>query len=59
MEQRSLGSGVIIDREGFIVTNHHVVANADEIQVKLSDTRSFPAELVGSDPRTDVALDPR
>jgi serine protease Do len=56
MEQRSLGSGVIIDSDGFIVTNHHVVANADEIQVKLSDTRSFPAELVGSDPRTDVAL---
>jgi serine protease Do len=56
MEQKSLGSGVIIDRDGFILTNHHVVANADEIQVKLSDTRSFPAELVGSDPRTDIAL---
>jgi serine protease Do len=56
MEQKSLGSGVIIDREGYILTNHHVVANADEIQVKLSDTRSFPAELVGSDARTDVAL---
>jgi serine protease Do len=56
MEQRSLGSGVIVDREGYILTNHHVVANADEIQVKLSDTRSFPAELVGSDARTDVAL---
>ncbi len=56
MEQKSLGSGVIIDRGGNILTNHHVVANADEIQVKLSDTRSFPAELVGSDARTDVAL---
>jgi serine protease Do len=56
MEQKSLGSGVIIDRQGFILTNHHVVANADEIQVKLSDTRSFPAELVGSDARTDLAL---
>jgi serine protease Do len=56
LEQKSLGSGVIIDREGFILTNHHVVANADEIQVKLSDTRSFHAELVGSDARTDVAL---
>jgi serine protease Do len=55
-EQKSLGSGVIIDRQGFILTNHHVVANADEIQVKLSDTRSFPAELVGSDARTDLAL---
>src|ERR1051326_131255 len=56
LEQKSLGSGVIIDRDGFILTNHHVVANADEIQVKLSDTRSFPAQLVGSDSRTDVAL---
>ncbi|MET0152303.1 MAG: Do family serine endopeptidase [Candidatus Binatia bacterium] len=56
MEQKSLGSGVIIGRDGYILTNHHVVANADEIQVKLSDTRSFPAELVGSDARTDVAL---
>jgi serine protease Do len=56
LEQKSLGSGVIIDREGLVLTNHHVVANADEIQVKLSDTRSFPAELVGSDPRTDVAI---
>jgi serine protease Do len=56
MEQKSLGSGVIIDREGYVLTNRHVVANADEIKVKLSDTRSFPAELVGSDARTDVAL---
>ncbi len=55
-EQKSLGSGVIIDRAGYILTNHHVVARADAIQVKLSDTRSFPGELVGSDPRTDVAL---
>ncbi len=55
-EQKSLGSGVIIDRGGYILTNHHVVAHADEIQVKLSDTRSFPGKLVGSDPRTDVAL---
>ena len=56
LQQKSLGSGVIIDRQGFILTNHHVVANADEIKVKLSDTRTFPAELVGSDPRTDLAL---
>ena len=56
LEQKSLGSGVIIDNDGFILTNHHVVANADEIRVKLSDTRSFQAELIGSDPRTDVAL---
>jgi serine protease Do len=56
LEQKSLGSGVIIDKGGFILTNHHVVANADEIKVKLSDTRTFPAELVGTDPRTDLAL---
>ena len=56
LEQKSLGSGVIIDREGFILTNHHVVANADEIKVKLSDTRTLPAELVGTDSRTDIAL---
>jgi serine protease Do len=55
-EQRSLGSGVIIDSSGYILTNHHVVANADEIQVKLSDGRNFSAKLVGSDSRTDVAL---
>ena len=56
LEQKSLGSGVLIERQGYILTNHHVVANADQIQVKLSDTRNFPAELVGSDPRTDIAL---
>ena len=56
LEQQSLGSGVIIDKEGYVLTNHHVVANASEVKVKLSDTRSFTAELVGSDPRTDVAL---
>lgn len=55
-EQKSLGSGVLIDSAGFILTNHHVVANADQIQVKLSDGRSFAATLVGSDARTDVAL---
>ncbi|MGH7900033.1 MAG: S1C family serine protease, partial [Candidatus Binatia bacterium] len=51
-----LGSGVIVRADGYILTNHHVVAGADEIRVKLNDTRSFAAELVGSDPRTDVAL---
>ena len=55
-EQRSLGSGVIFDGDGFILTNHHVVANADEIKVKLSDTRELQAKFIGSDPRTDVAL---
>ena len=53
----SLGSGVIIDAdEGYIITNNHVVANADEIIVSLSDRREYKAELIGSDERSDVAL---
>ncbi|WP_250310737.1 Do family serine endopeptidase [Rickettsia endosymbiont of Oedothorax gibbosus] len=51
-----LGSGFIIDAAGFIVTNHHVVANADEIHVKLTDNREMLAKLVGSDQKTDLAL---
>jgi len=51
------GSGVIVDaQEGLIITNHHVVAGASDIQVTLSDGRSVSAELLGSDARTDVAL---
>jgi len=55
-KQRSLGSGFIIDRDGYIVTNNHVVENADQIKVKLADEREFDAELVGRDPKTDLAL---
>jgi serine protease Do len=55
-KQRSLGSGFIIDKEGFIVTNNHVIENADKIQVKLKDEREFEAEIVGRDPNTDLAL---
>jgi len=55
-KQRSLGSGFIIDREGYIVTNNHVVENADQIKVKLADEKEFDAELVGRDPKTDLAL---
>jgi serine protease Do len=55
-KQRSLGSGFIIDKGGFIVTNNHVIENADQIKVKLADEREFEAELVGRDPNTDLAL---
>jgi len=54
---RGLGSGVIIDaKEGYILTNHHVINNADKIKVSLNDGRSFDAKMIGSDPETDVAL---
>jgi len=52
----SAGSGFIIDKAGFIVTNNHVVENSRKITVKLPDGRSFDAKLVGTDPLTDIAL---
>ena len=52
----SIGSGFIISKEGYIVTNSHVVARADSIFVRLSDGEKFDAELVASDPETDVAV---
>lgn len=52
----SLGSGFIISSDGYIVTNDHVVRNADEISVKLHDKRTFKARVVGRDPKTDVAV---
>ena len=55
--RQSLGSGVIFDaKKGLVLTNSHVIQRADEITVSLTDGRSFQAELVGSDPATDVAL---
>ncbi len=54
--QRGLGSGVIVSRNGYILTNNHVVAEADELKVTLSDGREFEARLVGTDPKTDVAV---
>jgi serine protease Do len=55
-KSQSLGSGFIISQDGYILTNAHVVRNADEVVVKLSDKREFSAKIVGVDSRTDVAL---
>ena len=55
-KQRSLGSGFLIDGDGFIVTNNHVIEDADQIKVILADDKEFDAELVGRDPKTDLAL---
>jgi serine protease Do len=55
-KQQSLGSGFIIDSEGYIVTNNHVIDNADEIKVKLTNGKAFDAEVVGRDSKTDLAL---
>ena len=51
-----LGSGVIISTDGFIITNNHVVEEADELQVLLNDDREFTAKVIGTDPKTDVAV---
>jgi len=55
-ERSSLGSGFIISQDGYVITNHHVVKNAEEIIVRLNDRREFIAELIGSDERSDIAV---
>jgi serine protease Do len=55
-EAQSLGSGFIISADGYVLTNNHVIADADEIIVRLSDRSELEAKLVGTDPRSDVAL---
>ena len=55
-EPRASGSGVIVDRSGYILTNNHVIENAQDITVRLSDSRKLSATLVGRDPKTDLAV---
>src|SRR3990172_10613303 len=55
-DRQGFGSGVIISDKGYIVTNNHVIENADNIEVTLNDKRTFTAKLIGTDPSTDISL---
>lgn len=55
-KQRSLGSGFLLDKDGYIVTNNHVVEDADQIKVRLSNEAEYDAKIIGRDPKTDLAL---
>ena len=55
-ESKSLGSGFVISAEGYILTNEHVIKDAEEIEVLLADGRALSAKIIGADPRTDVAV---
>ncbi|HUU00416.1 MAG TPA: DegQ family serine endoprotease [Myxococcota bacterium] len=56
IKRNALGSGFIVSDDGYVITNHHVIADATEIKVRTADERTFDAKLVGSDEKTDVAL---
>jgi serine protease Do len=55
-EQRGVGSGFVMSRDGYILTNNHVIEDADQIKVKLADGKEFDGKVVGRDPKTDLAL---
>ena len=55
-DSKSLGSGFIVSDDGYVITNNHVVAGADEVLVRLNDRREYPAKVIGTDERTDVAV---
>ncbi|MDR4495091.1 MAG: DegQ family serine endoprotease [Nitrospirales bacterium] len=55
-QEQGLGSGVIVSEDGYIITNNHVVEQADELMVLLGDKRKLPAKLIGTDPKTDLAV---
>ncbi|HEY3754790.1 MAG TPA: Do family serine endopeptidase [Opitutaceae bacterium] len=55
-KEEGLGSGVIVSPDGYILTNNHVVEGADQLTVALNDNRKFPAKLIGTDPKTDIAV---
>jgi len=54
--QRGLGSGVIITKDGYLLTNHHVIDGAEEIRVELTNNRGYDAKVIGDDPRSDLAV---
>ncbi len=54
--QQGLGSGFIVDKRGYILTNNHVVQDADEIKITLADNRTFEAKIIGTDPKSDLAV---
>ncbi len=54
--ERALGSGVIVSKDGYIITNNHVVRGAEKVEVKLSDDRVYKAKIIGADPKSDIAV---